>query len=42
MLFFELFPAALMIASFVIGIALFVADRRASKERQDDPRRPGS
>ena len=29
MLFFELFPAVFMLVSFVIGIALVVADRQA-------------
>ncbi|MBI4885909.1 MAG: hypothetical protein HY824_02345 [Acidobacteria bacterium] len=33
MLFFELFPAFVAVVSLVIGIALFVANRRAPAER---------
>jgi hypothetical protein len=29
MLFFELFPAFMLIVSFVVGIALFVRDRKS-------------
>ena len=36
MLFFELFPAFLMIVALVIGIGLFVANRRA--EAANPPR----
>jgi hypothetical protein len=32
MLFFELFPALLAIVSIVVGVALFVKDRRARRE----------
>jgi hypothetical protein len=35
MLFFELFPAALMIVGFVVVIVLYVADRR-SREAADE------
>ena len=34
-LFFELFPAFFMIVSLIIGIALFMANRRADHESSD-------
>jgi len=35
-LLFELFPAFMLILAIVMGVALFVADRRARRSDSDD------
>jgi len=39
-LFFELFPAFVLVVTIVVGIRLYLVDRRARREstRNDDPR----
>jgi hypothetical protein len=37
LLFFELFPAFVMLVSLIVGIALFLANRRASDEPPAQP-----
>ena len=39
MLFFELFPAFMLIVSVLLGTALFVVDRRARRGGDDRTRR---
>jgi hypothetical protein len=36
MLFFELFPAFIMVVAFVAGIGLLIADRQAADESEVD------
>ena len=36
MLFFELFPAFVMVVAFVVGIGLLIADRQAAHESEVD------
>jgi hypothetical protein len=40
MLFFELFPAFVMVVAFLAGIGLLIADRQAAHESEDEKSTP--